>query len=138
MNPWLLRTICAAVANAITLAVAAALFDKVEINAVTFVVAVAIFTLAALAVKPTAERLAGRYAQGVTWLAGLATTYVALLATDILSDGLEIEGVGTWIMATVIVWLGTLVYDLVDDKVIVAVGSRFGPSPAGPGAAPGA
>lgn len=129
MNPWLIRIGCAAVANAITLGIAAALFDKVEINAVTFIVAVLIFTLAAVLIKPLAERLAGEYASGVTWLAGLATTYLALLVTDILSDGLEIEGAGTWIMATVIVWIGTLAYDVVDDKVIAAVGGRVaGPS----------
>jgi hypothetical protein len=31
-----------------------------------------------------------------------------LLITDVVSDGLSIEGVGTWLLATVIVWLGTL------------------------------
>ncbi len=130
MNPWIVRTVLAAAANAVTLLIAAALFDKISINAVTFIVAVVIFTVAALAVKPLAERLAGQYASGVTWVAGLVTTYLALLVTDILSDGLEIEGIGTWIMGTVVVWLGTLVYDLVDDKLIASVGSHFGPQQA--------
>ncbi len=129
MNPWLIRIGCAAAANAITLGIAAALFDKVEINAVTFIVAVVIFTLAAVLLKPLIERVAGEYASGVTWVAGLVTTFLALLVTDILSDGLQIEGAGTWIMATVVVWLGTLAYDVIDDKVIAAVGGRLaGPS----------
>jgi uncharacterized membrane protein YvlD (DUF360 family) len=38
----------------------------------------------------------------------LIATFVALLITDVLSDGLDIEGVGTWIAATVIVWLASL------------------------------
>jgi len=130
MNPWIVRTVLAAAANAVTLLIAAALFDKISINAVTFIVAVVIFTVAALAVTPLAERLASQYASGVTWVAGLVTTYLALLVTDILSDGLEIEGIGTWIMGTVVVWLGTLVYDLVDDKLIASVGSHFGPQQA--------
>src|SRR4029450_8169089 len=118
MNPWIVRVVLAAAANAVTLLIAAALFDKITINAVTFIVAVAIFTLAALVVKPVAERLAGQYASGVTWVAGLVTTYLALLITDIFSDGLSIEGIGTWVMGTVVVWLGTLVYHIVHEKII--------------------
>jgi uncharacterized membrane protein YvlD (DUF360 family) len=132
VNPWILRVVLAAAANAIMLLVAAALFDKITINAVTFLIAVVIFTAAALVVKPVAERLAGEYASGVTWVAGLVTTYLALLITDILSSGLSIEGIGTWIMGTIVVWIGTLIYDIVDDKLIASVGSRFaGPRPAG-------
>lgn len=125
MNPWILRVVLAAAANALMLLIAAALFDKIEINAVTFLIAVAIFTAAALVVKPVVERLAGKYASGVTWVAGLVTTYLALLITDIFSSGLSIEGIGTWIMGTVVVWLGTLVYDVVDDKLIASVGGRL-------------
>ena len=42
---------------------------------------------------------------------------VALLITDILSDGLDIEGVGTWILATLIVWVCTMVATLILQKV---------------------
>jgi uncharacterized membrane protein YvlD (DUF360 family) len=38
----------------------------------------------------------------------LIATFVALLVTDLLSDGLSIEGVGTWIAATAIVWVASL------------------------------
>jgi len=125
VSPWVVRIVLAAAANAVMLLVAAALFDKIELNAVTFVVAVAIFTLCAVLVKPIAERVAGRYASGVTWVAGLATTFLALLVTDILSDGLEIEGAFTWIAGTVVVWIGTLIYDVVDDKLIATVQGRL-------------
>jgi len=132
LNPWIVRIGLAAAANALTLLIAAALFDRIEINAVTFIVAVAIFTLAAVAVKPLAEKVAGRYASGVTWVAGLATTFLALLVTDIFSDGLQIEGAWTWIAGTVVVWVGTLVYDIVDDKLIASVQGHL----TGPGAGP--
>jgi putative membrane protein len=132
MSPWILRVLLAAAANAVTLLVAAALFDRISVDAVTFLVAVAIFTAAALVVKPIAERLAGEYASSVTWVAGLATTYLALLITDVLSRGLSIEGIGTWIMGTIVVWIGTLIYDIVDDRLIAGVGRRLaGPRHAG-------
>jgi putative membrane protein len=126
MSPWLLRAALAAAANAITLLIAAAVLDRFEINALPFIVALAIFTLAVILIKPFVESVAGKYARGATWLAGLVTTYIALLLADILSDGIQIEGVGTWILATLIVWAGTVVYDLVDDKAIAAVGEATG------------
>ena len=114
------RTGLAAAANAITIAIAAALFDKFTINALPYIVAVVMFTPAGLLIKPFADRMAGEYAKGAMWVGGLVATYVALLLADILSDGIQIDGVGTWIMATVIVWAGTLLYDMVVDKVIAA------------------
>jgi uncharacterized membrane protein YvlD (DUF360 family) len=132
VTPWMVRIGVAAAANAVMLLIAAALFDKIEIKVLPFVVAVAIFTLAAIVVKPVAERLAGKYASGVTWVAGLATTFIALLLTDIFSDGLSIEGWFTWVAGTVVVWIGTLIYDVVDDKLIASVQDRL----SGPGAGP--
>ena len=41
-------------------------------------------------------------------LAALIATFVALVVTDLVSDGLTISGVSTWIAATVIVWLAAL------------------------------
>ena len=38
----------------------------------------------------------------------LIATFVALVVTDILSDGFTINGVGTWIAATVVVWVAAL------------------------------
>jgi uncharacterized membrane protein YvlD (DUF360 family) len=38
----------------------------------------------------------------------LIATLVALIVTDLLSDGLSISGIGTWIAATVIVWVSSL------------------------------
>jgi hypothetical protein len=42
----------------------------------------------------------------------LVTTFAALLVTDLLSDGFEIEGALDWVLATVIVWLATMLYDV--------------------------
>jgi O-antigen/teichoic acid export membrane protein len=38
----------------------------------------------------------------------LIATLVSLVVTVLLTDGLSIRGVGTWIAATVIVWLGSV------------------------------
>ena len=39
---------------------------------------------------------------------GLASTFVALPLTNLISSGLAIKGVGTWILATLIVWVVTM------------------------------
>ena len=46
-------------------------------------------------------------------MASLLATFVALLITDLLSDSLDIEGAGTSVAATLIVWLATMIVDFV-------------------------
>jgi hypothetical protein len=63
---------------------------------------------AAEALAAPARRVTrARGRRSVSAFSGLAT-FVALLVTDLTSDGISIEGVGTWIAATVIVWVGAL------------------------------
>jgi hypothetical protein len=42
---------------------------------------------------------------------------VVLAVTDLLSDGLSIDGALDWILATLIVWLATLLYDVFDERL---------------------
>lgn len=39
----------------------------------------------------------------------LIATFAALVITDIVSNGVSISGVGTWVLATVIVWAASLI-----------------------------
>ena len=91
----------------------ALIFDKVTINWLTFIIAVVIFSLISLIVTPIVTRLVNRYAIAFAAGASLLATFVALLVTDLLSDSLDIEGAGTWFAATIIVWLATMLVDLV-------------------------
>ena len=43
----------------------------------------------------------------------LVTTFVGLVITASVSDGLSISGTTTWIMATIIVWLAALLAALI-------------------------
>ena len=104
----LVRTLVALVANAVGLLVAAAVLDGFELNWSGFVVAVIIFTVAFALLQPfLISQLRG---QSSAMLGGVAliATLVSLIITDLVSDGMDIEGVGTWIAATVIVWLAAL------------------------------
>jgi uncharacterized membrane protein YvlD (DUF360 family) len=104
----LVRTLVALVANAIGLLVAAAVLDGFELNWSGFVVAVIIFTVAFALLQPfLISQLRGRSSAMLGGVA-LIATLVSLIIADLVSDGLDIEGVGTWIAATVIVWLASL------------------------------
>ncbi len=94
--------------NAIGLLVAAALLDDVKLSGAAFILAVIIFTVAELVLEPLIEKMVTEHAERLRIFTSLVTTFLALLVTDLLSDGLSIEGASTWLLATVIVWLGTL------------------------------
>jgi uncharacterized membrane protein YvlD (DUF360 family) len=104
----IVRTLVAVAANAIGLLVAAAVLDGFHLNASGFVLAVIIFTVVFALMQPfLISQMRGRAGRALGGVA-LIATFLALLITDLVSDGLNIEGVGTWIAATVIVWLAAV------------------------------
>jgi putative membrane protein len=108
MIRFLIRMLIAVVANAVGLLVAAAVLDGMHVNAGSFFVAVIIFSVVFALMQPF---LVSQFRRGNSAALGgvaLIATLVALIVTDLLSDGFSIDGVGTWIAATVIVWLGGL------------------------------
>ena len=109
----LVRVALAVAASAVALLLAAILLDGVEIGAGSFVVAVAVFSLASLVVRPLVTWGVVRYARALGGVVALLAMFVVLLVTDVLSDGLDIEGALDWVLAAVIVWLATVVYSMV-------------------------
>ena len=68
-----------------------------------------IFTVAQAILSPFFLKMASRYASAFLGGIGLVSTYAALLLASPLSNGLSIRGIGSWIAATVVVWLVTAV-----------------------------
>ena len=105
----LVRLLVVVAANAVGLLVAAALLDGMRLDAAGFILALIIFTVVFALMTPfLASQLRNRRSAALGGVS-LIATFVALLFTDLLSDGLSIEGIGTWIAATVIVWVASLV-----------------------------
>ncbi len=107
----LVRTAIVLVGNAVGLIVAWLVLDDFHINVTGFIVSLIIFTVATALMTPFLSNVMQRNRSASSALGGVAliSTFVALVITDLLSDGLEISGIGTWIAATVIVWLGALI-----------------------------
>lgn len=49
----------------------------------------------------------------------MIATGLALILTDVLSDGLSIDGIGTWLLATLIVWAVAAIVGVVLVKAFV-------------------
>lgn len=107
----LVRTLIVLLGNAVGLIVASLVFSGFEINATSFIVALIIFTLAFAILTPFIVSVLRRNNSSSAALGGVAliSTLAALVITDVFSDGLSISGIGTWIGATVVVWLVSLI-----------------------------
>lgn len=104
----IVRTLVALAANAVGLIVAASVLDGMELDATGFVTALVIFTIVYALMMPF---LASQLRRGGSSLLGgvaLVATLVSLIVTSLVADGLSISGIGTWIAATVIVWIASL------------------------------
>jgi len=105
----LVRTAVAVAANAVGLIVASLVLDDFSLNAASFIVAVIIFTIVFALLQPFLAVQLRKLGNGAMGATALIATLASLLITDLVSDGFTISGVGTWILAAVIVWLAALV-----------------------------
>jgi O-antigen/teichoic acid export membrane protein len=108
---FIVRTAIVLAGNAVGLIVASLVFDSFEIDAAGFILSLVIFTVATALLTPFLESTLRRNQSTSAAVGGVAliSTFVALLITDLVSDGLSIRGIGTWIGATIVVWLGALI-----------------------------
>jgi putative membrane protein len=100
-------------ANAVGLVVAASVLDGMSVSGTAFVIAVGIFTVVQVVAGPMIRQAAVRHAQAMLGGTALVVTFVGLLVTGLVSDGLRIDGASTWVLATVIVWVAALLASLV-------------------------
>ncbi|MGB3353149.1 MAG: phage holin family protein [Mycobacterium sp.] len=113
MIRFLLRVAVFLGSSAIGLLVADWLVPGVSVSVWGFVAAVVIFTVAQAILSPFFLKMASRYASAFLGGIGLVSTFVALLLASLLSNGLSIRGIGSWVAATVLVWLVTAVATVV-------------------------
>jgi hypothetical protein len=107
----------AAAANALSLGLAAWVFDGFDIRFAWFVVAVVLFTVLTVVLRGVVVGTVNRYARGYTIAGGLVLSFLVLLLTEVAvpEDGFSIDGWGTWIGVTLIVWAAGVAFGEVDD-----------------------
>jgi hypothetical protein len=106
MPRFLLGWILGLGGNAIGLLLAALILgDSFQINGATgFIVSVVVFAILSALFTWLVLKFLVRNAGSIVALTGLLSTFLALLITSILTDGLDIDGWG-WVWGTLIVWI---------------------------------
>ncbi len=112
MIRFLIRTAIFMGAAAVGLLVASLLLDDMTIDGLSFLVVVVIFAVLQAILAPFFARTAERSAPALLGGVGLITTWVALIITEALMDGLTITGVTTWVLASLLVWLASMLASL--------------------------
>ena len=95
-------------ANAAGLLIASHVLPGFHIEVLGFVVSVLLFTAVEVLLGPFVLKMAVQYAPALRGGIALVTTFLGLLVTTWLTDGLRIEGITTWVLAPLIVWLCVL------------------------------
>ncbi|GLP74798.1 membrane protein [Mycobacterium antarcticum] len=119
MIRFLLRMVVFLGSSAIGLLVASWLVPGVSIRPLGFIIAVVIFTVAQAILAPFFLKMASRYASAFLGGIGLVSTLAALILASVLTDGLNIRGIGSWVAATVVVWLVTALATLLLPMLIL-------------------
>lgn len=124
---WIIRIVLALAANGLLFMVAALLFDRFSLSFTGWIIGTVLFSVFTVLLRGTMAALARKYASGATFVGGLALTWVALLLTDVFTSAGEftLDGIRTWVLTIIVVWIGTVVYDQVDERLIDTVSNRM-------------
>ncbi len=106
-------------ANAVGLLVAAWILDDMSVSGTAFVIAVLIFTITATIIQPLILKIALKSAPALLGGTALVSTLIGLIITSLISNGLSIKGLTTWLLATLIVWLAAMVAALILPLILV-------------------
>ena len=94
---------------AIGLFLAAWVVPRVSLSVSGFIVAVVVFSVAQAILSLLILKLPHEYASLLLGGTGLALTLVALILASVLTEGLSIRGIASWMATTVLAWLVTTV-----------------------------
>lgn len=104
----MLRILASAVisllSNALGLVVAANLLDDMGLGVGGFVIAVLIYTGITILIEPLLRQVALKNAPALLGSSSLIAVLISLVITTLISDSLSIDGLTTWVLATIIVW----------------------------------
>ncbi|WP_062208448.1 phage holin family protein [Demequina oxidasica] len=103
----LIRALIFLASAALAIWVTSLLLDGFHMSFQGLIVASVIFAVVQAILSPFIFKMARQYANAFIGGVGLVSTFVSLLITALIVSGFNIDGVGTWIAATVLVWLIT-------------------------------
>ena len=119
----LLRAFVLLASWAIGLLVAAWIVPRISLSVPGFIVAVLAFAVTQAILSPSISKLPHRYASLLLGGTGLASTIVALILASVLTHGLTIDGMASWLAITVVVWLVTTIGAITLPELFIGAGA---------------
>lgn len=93
--------------------------EDMDLSGAAFLIAIGIFVALTAVLEPFIEKFGDEHLSIISIASSLITTFLALLITELVSDGLTIDGISTWLFATLIVWACTAVAKLILAKIFI-------------------
>jgi hypothetical protein len=119
----LLRAVVLLASWAIGLLVAARIVPAVSLSVPGFIVAVVVFAVTQAILSLSILKLPHPYVSLLLGGTGLALTIVALILASILTHGLTIDGMASWLATTVVVWLVTTIGAITLPELLIRHGA---------------
>jgi hypothetical protein len=119
----LLRAVLVLASWAIGLLVVAWIVPGVSLSVPSFIVAVVVFAVAQAILSLSILKLPHQYASVLLGGTGLALTIVALILASVLTRGLTIDGMASWLATTVVVWLVTTIGAITLPELLIRDGA---------------
>lgn len=109
----LASSVLAILGNAIGLIIASVLFDSFLIDGEGFFTSLLFFTVAQVILAPFIIKLSIKYLPALRGGIALVTIFVVLVITTIFTDGLQINGLDTWLLSPLVIWITTVIAGIV-------------------------
>ena len=107
-----LTIVATIIANAVGLLLAAALLDGFSIDALSFIVVLLVFTGVMILTGPLITKIALTSLPQIRGSISLVSVFFGLKVTEWLMPGFDMGGLSNWLAATLLVWLGSLVAEI--------------------------
>ena len=105
----LLQTAVTIIANGVGLLLAAALLTGFQIDTLSYLIVLLVFTGVMILTGPLMTKIAVTSLPQIRGSVALVTVFVGLKVTEWLMQGFDMGGLSNWLAATLLVWLGSLV-----------------------------
>ena len=100
------------IANAVGLLLATALLPGFTIDAVSFAVVLLVFTGVMILTGPLVTKIAVTSMPQIRGSISLVSVFFGLKVTEWLMPGFDMGGLSNWLAATLLVWLGSLIAEI--------------------------
>lgn len=118
---WGIRLAASLLGIALGIIVSAGLLDDFEVTTAGVFWATILFWIVHIIVQFLALRILIREPSiALAGLLALASTILALIVVNLIVDGISISGAGTYVLATLIIWLCTAIADIAGTALIRA------------------